>query len=206
MRLIIPFALWQQMQAYAEASLPNEVTGFGTIKYLKRNQFLVTELFLVHQQVSRIHCASDDYAVNELIAELLSNKPDRSGDLRFRWHSHANGRCFWSKIDQHDINQTMSPWVVNLVINTHGESLARLDLFEPLRLKNLPLKLTIDYSLDQTLATIYQAEVRQKVKPLPICQSQGKEVKFSDGLFRSEKVFRPRNMGLARTFSWRWRH
>lgn len=188
MNLHIPFAMWQKLQLYAELSLPNEVTGIGTIRVLGREDLLVTELFLPHQKTSPAVCEFADGELNQIMYDLIERDPERgASDLRFRWHSHGRGQVFWSGKDENDIDSWEAPWVVNLVINTRGEHLLRLDYFEPLRVRNHPVDLRIDWPEEFALRVACQQELQQKLMVVPppnIGQVFGKEPMLN-GLFGS---------------------
>lgn len=188
MNLHIPSETWQKLQLYAELSLPNEVTGIGTIQVLGREDLLVTETFLPRQKTSPAVCEFADGELNEIMYSLIERNPERgASELRFRWHSHGQGRVFWSGKDEQDIESWESPWVVNLVINTRGEHLLRLDCFNPLRISNHPVNLCIDYPGDFALRIACQEELQQRLMVVPppaIGQFFGKEP-MKNGLLRS---------------------
>ena len=165
--LHIPIDIWQRIRYYIDACAPREVTGIGTITRISPTELRVTEVFLPNQCSNAGYCECDDEALNGIIFNLVEDNPARAGDLRFRWHSHANGQCFWSTTDQNDIDNWQSGWVVNLVANVKGESLVRLDLFQPFRIANVPLELAIDLPESENLRQTCFAEAKQKVRPLP---------------------------------------
>lgn len=165
MILHIPIQIWQQMRYYAKASTPNEVTGIGTIRAShSKTELYVTEVFLPPQRTSPSFSQFDEGALNEVIYDLICQDPERSEELRFRWHSHGESPAFWSSIDMQDIESWESSWVVNAVINAHGDFLARLDIFEPLRVRNVELDLCIDYPEDSNLFAQCITEIQSKVR------------------------------------------
>lgn len=164
MKLKIPLKVWQQMQCYATLSSPSEITGIGTI-ILTNNEFVVDRIFIPKQITNPGYCESAKGAMNEIIFNLVEDDPTRVGDLRFRWHSHANGSVFWSATDKKDIDSWQGPWVVNLVMNVFGEYLARLDTFHhDMRLANIPLEIEILTSIPTDIIEHCEQEIKKKVK------------------------------------------
>lgn len=176
--LHVPIHIWQRIRYYIDACAPHEVTGIGTITRISSTSLRVTEVFLPNQRSNASYCECDDEALNGIIFNLVEDNPARAGDLRFRWHSHANGQCFWSTTDQNDIDNWQSDWVVNLVSNVKGDSLVRLDLFKPFKVSNIPIELVIDLPENETLRTECFAEAEQKVRIMvePLTPPKGKEV------------------------------
>lgn len=164
MILHVPITLWQKIQYYVDAVLPREVTGIGTIEQVDLTNLKVTDIFLPEQHTSAGFSQFDDGALNNIIFDLIEYNPTSVGLLRFRWHSHGNGQVFWSGLDEADINSWEGPYVVNLVTNQHRDILARLDLFEPFRIANIPLDVIIDYPADDKLRAECYLEAQQKVK------------------------------------------
>lgn len=165
--LHIPIQIWQRIRYYIDACTPREVTGIGTITRIDSRTLRVTKVFLPNQCSSAGYCECDDEALNGIIFNLVEDNPARACDLRFRWHSHANGQCFWSTTDQEDINNWQSDWVINLVSNVKGDILARLDMFEPFRIANIPLEVIIDLPESEDLRRECFAEAQQKVRAIP---------------------------------------
>lgn len=169
MLLKIPIQAWQQMHYYAKICAPNEVTGIGTIKAnAERTELLVTEIFLPSQHTNPTYSQFDEGALNGIIYDLICQDPERSRELRFRWHSHGESPTFWSPTDLRDIESWESDWAVNLVINLRGDYLARLDIFEPLRVRNVELDLMIDYPDSPELFQRCMADVGRAIQRLPM--------------------------------------
>lgn len=168
MVLRIPLEIWQQMLGYAIAVLPKEVIGVGTITQISNYELTVTKIFLPRQHTNAAYSEVDDGELNKIITDLIDADSDEVENLRFRWHSHGLGQTFWSQTDNDDIEKWQAPWAVNLVINARADALARLDLFEPFRIANLPLEVVIDYFSDPEVLVSYRKEVMEKVKDLPL--------------------------------------
>ncbi len=167
MTLHLPLHIWQQLNYFVQLNLPQEITGAGTITLLDRESFCVDQLFLPQQIVSPVYCEFAEGALNDLIFDLIEDNPSRVKDLRFRWHSHAKGEVFWSNIDERDIEHWEASWAVNLVLNARQDYLARLDIYDPFRVVNIPLDVVIDYPDDPDLLSHCRAALRQKVQVRP---------------------------------------
>ena len=183
MNLHIPISIWQKLRLYAELSLPNEVTGIGTISVLDPNNLLVTETFLPRQETSPGFCEFADGELNQIIHDLIERDPESGASrLRFRWHSHGLGGVFWSPHDESDIESWEASWVVNLVMNVYGECLTRLDCFEPLRIREHPIKLCIDYPEDPALRAACSQELREKLFAMSAAKRTYRKEDPADGL------------------------
>lgn len=167
-RLRIPLELWQQISAYARAALPNEVTGIGLMETAKSGTLEVTKIFLPKQSACAGFCDFAEGELNRILYDVIQEDPKQAKMLCSRWHSHADGSVFWSARDEQDIDAWKGAWVVNLVVNTRGDYLARLDIFEPLRLKNIPLEVTIDCPPNPEIDVACAQEVREKLTEIPL--------------------------------------
>lgn len=167
MRLVLPLSIWQQIQGYAIAASPNEITGLGTIKQRGRD-FVVDEIFVPEQRTSAAYCETKAGALNDIILNLIEDNPARAGQLRFRWHSHVTGNVYWSATDEADIAATDASWVVNLVVNVRGDKKARLDVFaKDIQVIDAELEVHIEIPAAEIPATIAQKcmeEVSEKVE------------------------------------------
>lgn len=166
MQLCIPLEIWQQMRGYCLASHPNEVTGIGTISLIDGN-LIVDQIFIPQQVANPGYCESDKGALNEIIFNVVKDNPARAGKLRFRWHSHAGGSVFWSATDEKDIDDWQGPWVANLVMNIHDDYIARLDVYEGIRLRNIPLDVKIMSPIPNEVMLRCEQEIKAKVKHSP---------------------------------------
>lgn len=179
--LHIPLELWQQIHAYARAASPNEVTGIGLMEIMDTGALRVTRLFLPRQRTSPGLCDFADGELNRILFEVMQEDPAQTKMLCFRWHSHAEGVVFWSPRDEEDIRAWKGAWVANLVVNTQGDYLARLDVFNPLKLENLPLKIVIDCPLNAAIDAACQQEIAEKLTEMPAIRQMIKIFGLGEG-------------------------
>ena len=168
-RLIIDAELYQYMMTLAELSAPNEILGIGMISKKEHDyymDFVVEEVFVPRQEVSHGYCTFAEGAQNEIIDEVLA-RGDSVEELCFRWHSHGYASVFFSPTDEKDIDNCDSPYVVNLVVNAYKDVIARLDVLEPVRVRNIPLEIVIDVPIDDTVVTECADEIAANCKILP---------------------------------------
>ncbi|MFV0485211.1 MAG: hypothetical protein ACK5MU_03245 [Candidatus Saccharimonadales bacterium] len=164
MILRIPLKHWPRMNCYAQLCSPDEVTGTGLLRKISNSELLVEEIFLPNQTASPDESDFTETGMHEIITDLITaGTPDKIEWLKFRWHSHAKSPCFYSPKDIRDIAKYSGDWVVNVVINAAGQYLARLDMFEPLVLRDLPIEVVIDYPIGEELLAECQAEIAEKV-------------------------------------------
>ncbi len=211
MRLNIPLEIWQKMQGYTIAAAPSEITGVGTIE-VENDEFWVRQIFVPEQKTSPGHCETVDGALNEIILDMIEDNPEALGDLRFRWHSHAEGMCFWSQVDQADIDAWEAPWVINLVMNVREEYLARLDLFGDLRVKNVPLDVKIITGVPSEILHECQKEVAEKVTLVPWTKNGTKSIydvihekEVQDAKLKAEARERRKQKELAEAHGYKMR-
>lgn len=144
-RLIIDIELYQYIMTLAQESTPNEIIGMGAIvkEYHKHyTDFILTDVIVPEQYVSPGYCAFKEGAQNKIIRDVIEGGGNPE-ELCFRWHSHANGPVFFSLLDEEDIANCDSPYVVNMIINAKHEMIARLDVFEPVHFRNIPVSIII---------------------------------------------------------------
>ncbi|MCL2444736.1 Mov34/MPN/PAD-1 family protein [Candidatus Saccharibacteria bacterium] len=165
--LVIPLKIWQEILYCTKLCDPNEVTGIGILrlKRVDKETLKVERLFLPEQKVSRGLSTFDETALHGIIVDLADEgKGDDIEWLRFRWHSHGRGDVYFSTIDEEDIDNWAGDWVINLVVNVYGEHVARLDMFEPLRIRQYPVRVIIDYPVNRRLMDRCKDEVDAKVR------------------------------------------
>jgi hypothetical protein len=121
----------ERMRHYTNLAA-GEVSGLGTVEQFDGG-FLVTDLFLPKQSCSPGGTELDQESVATLLMELDDAGAD-AGSLRFWWHSHGSMDVFWSRTDEECIdNLANGDYVLSLVTNKKGHTLARLDIFKPVR-------------------------------------------------------------------------
>jgi len=109
-----------------------EVSGLGLVEEVDGG-FLVTDVFLPRQECTPGGTELDQDWVAALLVTLEEEGRD-SGGLKFWWHSHAGMGVFWSQTDEQCIAGLANDnYYISLVTNKAGDVLARLDIFNPLR-------------------------------------------------------------------------
>lgn len=186
MQLTVPFNLWRKIMQYAQLSSPKEVTGIGLVELDPKtdDHYVVREIYLPQQRASEVYSEFTETGLHDVISDVIADNIDNATKLRFRWHSHGKSRVFFSAIDNDDIERWESDWVFNLVVNERGDYCIRFDQLRPIRIRNHPVKLHIDY-LDGADSMTTAAELLRKVTPIklsnPIPKGGGK--RDYEGLF-----------------------
>ena len=143
-----------------------EVSGLGTVEEFDGG-FLVTDLFLPKQSCSPGGTELDQESVATLIMELDQDGKD-SGSLRFWFHSHGNLDVFWSHTDEACINNLANgDYVLSLVTNKRGHTLARLDMFRPVRMTVDQVPVSVR-SRSDALLDVCRREIDEKVVNIPV--------------------------------------
>ena len=111
---------------------PFEISGLGEVEILPAG-FLVTDLFLPRQ---RCYYTFTELLPDELARFLIAyvSRGKDPAKLTFWWHSHAEMDVFWSPTDDYTARGFHNDYMLSLVTNKAGDSLCRLDLFQPLTL------------------------------------------------------------------------
>ena len=171
-RLIVNPRLWGRIMTLAELSSLNEILGIGMIT--KRcvgynTDFILDEIFVPRQEVAANYCSFADGAQDEIINEILK-RGDSTEKLCFWWRSHGKGSVFFSATDDKAIDNCGLPYVVNLVVNAYQDSIARLDVLDPVRVRNIPLKIFVDVNAEGAERAKCLSEIGEKCKKASLGQ------------------------------------
>lgn len=116
-KVIIKEEVYDKIMFWVE-QCPDEVSGFGKVITLPNGDFMVTEAYLIDQDVGAAHTDIDGQALAKLMYETR-NEP---GDLRYWFHSHVNMQVFWSGTDTATIKQLGgNGWIIATVFNKRHE-------------------------------------------------------------------------------------
>lgn len=154
----------QRLDLYIEAA-DGEISGLGTVSRLG-NDFLITAVHLFEQVCTG---ASTDLSSEDVAKFLLASV--RAGletdQLKLWWHSHVNMGVFWSGTDETTASRFGNGFMLAVVGNKRGEFLARLDLYEPIRLTLDCLQFEVRQEPTEAMRAEVMAEVAAKVKTPP---------------------------------------
>lgn len=161
-------------------SAKGEVSGLGTVKLINRHDLLIEEVFLLKQKCTPVETVLDQKDVARLINEMVREGRDTSL-LKLWWHSHVEMPVFWSLgTDEVTISKLGRKWMLSLVCNKFGDMLARLDIYDPVRvtLDNLPIQ----------IQTTPSDELRQRV-----LDEMSEKIDFSE-ISENERLFSFRSL------------
>ncbi|HTM68766.1 MAG TPA: hypothetical protein VL426_05720 [Candidatus Binatia bacterium] len=160
--VIIPEAVWKRLMAYILAC-PMEVGGIGSVE-LVGGSLIITDVFLLEQEVTPVKTLLDGKAVRKFVTEWVRQGKDPEV-LRFWWHSHADMPVFWSEIDMRTINEmSRDNYLVSLVGNHKLATRTRITsaLPFPFAFDHVPVEVVPDLSEAMTKAAA--DEVAKKVR------------------------------------------
>lgn len=164
-RLFLLPAVEERMRHYTDLA-NGEISGLGTIEEFDGG-FLVDQVFLPKQSCTPAGTTLDEDAVATLLMEMEAAGED-SGRIRFWFHSHSHHDVFWSQTDEECIEGLANgDYVLSLVTNKRGHTLARLDIFQPVRMTVDDIPVSIR-TLDDGLRDICQAEITERVSEAPL--------------------------------------
>ena len=126
-RLTFAPEVWRKIYLYT-TQCPVEISGLGIVEPdgPTGEDFKVTQLFMVTQDVTDIQTRMDQEEVSLLVTSLVEEDRDPSG-LRLWWHSHAREEVFWSGEDEETIEHFANDWMISLETNHKMKTLCRLD-------------------------------------------------------------------------------
>ncbi|OHB22477.1 MAG: hypothetical protein A2939_02870 [Parcubacteria group bacterium RIFCSPLOWO2_01_FULL_48_18] len=152
----------QKILAYADFC-PVEINGFGIVKRLEGNKFLITDAFILPQTVSSISADMDDLAYNRFIVELVQNGLDPYA-CKLQWHSHVDAPAFFSPKDLRTIRGYLTDFMISLVVNRWREYQCRIDVYKPFPLSlDVPVLAVLSEASQEVLDGCIE-DIRAKVK------------------------------------------
>lgn len=144
---------------------PEEISGLGEVRKIG-DSFLIERVHLLEQVVSAASTDLDQGDVSNFMVDAIRRGIDTE-KIKLWWHSHVNGSCFWSSVDDATMDRFQNGWMLAIVGNKHGEYKARLDLYEPLRLTIDEVPIQIYNEMDRALVAPVKAEIKKKVTIRP---------------------------------------
>jgi hypothetical protein len=143
----------------------DEISGLGCVTRLGTFEFLITDLFILDQQVSMASTDLYKKAIAQFMMDRIQSGKDLE-DIKLWWHSHVNMETFWSGTDVSTATGFANGWMLSIVGNKHKRFLVRLDIYEPfpVLIDNIPLEIYFDDKDPQIIARCSQ-EIKKKVRP-----------------------------------------
>lgn len=156
---------WRKLRLCLELC-PFEIGGLGLVES-RGEDFVVTEILLVAQDVNEIGTRLDRGALSELLISLVKSGQDPER-LKLWWHGHGKEAPFWSEIDEQTIEDFQNDYMISLVCNGKLRCLARLDRYSP----RTTIWVWIDKPTEEVKPTpeeteTVRAEIAAKVRYVP---------------------------------------
>lgn len=130
-RLELTTKAYQKIHYWTHCAEPKECSGLGVVRKLDSRAYIVDDVYLIKPEMQRgLMVDMDPVAIQQLICEIYEKTPNRLQNLRFLWHTHGNCGVGWSGTDDKTCREVLCPdadWTINLVVNTQGHHLARMD-------------------------------------------------------------------------------
>jgi proteasome lid subunit RPN8/RPN11 len=160
MKLQIEKLAWDKMMAFTDLC-PDEISGLGKV-VVRLGNLVVTDVAIFEQRVSAAHSNIETGALAKFQEERI-RAGESMKDWVFWWHSHAHMTAFFSGTDTGTIEtSTEFPYLVSLVTNKKHDKVARLDVYQPVRL-NTTLDVEILDEINPEIRTACQTEIDAKV-------------------------------------------
>ena len=152
-----------------------EISGLGEIDLVNNNELWIKDIYIFPQSGSMVGTLLDSNALIDFLTQRTLEGKD--GDiLRCWWHSHVNMRVFYSATDLTTIERFTGDYLISLVGNKKHELLARLDIYNPLR---LTLDLSIQTQSELDLEKTIKAEIKSKTRIPILAKPTLKEIKVN---------------------------
>lgn len=147
---------------------PEEVSWLGTVEELKKNVFLIDEVYLVEQEVEAATTEMDPAGLANLGTELLRQPGgvEKFNKLRFWGHSHVNFGTGPSAQDQQQLESFHTsghPYMIRGILNKKGRMEFSILFYESgIQIDDVPWQLST--AADHTLRDRIAKELKRKVK------------------------------------------
>jgi hypothetical protein len=180
---------WARFQYFIELAQNDEVSGLGLVDEIKSDGtlsgLLITEIFLLEQEVNGSETTLKDKAVADLMIELVKRDINNSR-LKCWIHSHAGMKTFWSTTDDDCCEKLANgDYSISIVTNQLGDILTRIDVYHPCHMVLDKVLTRIFYAQPEEEKELLKAEFEAKVKRIkPVFKVKDKLIPVKD--FESE--------------------
>lgn len=196
-KIFIKPGAFHKMEYYVSLST-NEISWLGTVQKLGEN-FVISDVYLVEQQVSLATTEMTKDGIVELGLELLSSGGiDLCSSLKFWGHSHCLGPTSPSGQDESqmttfltDLSGTDS-YFIRAIVNKHGRMQFTLYLDGGSIVVN-DAEWSLYYQVEDGLKDVVESEIAQKVsKMVPTFTGYGKNyLGYNPGDFYDNSIYTP---------------
>lgn len=190
---------WSKMNTYI-AVCGKEVAGFGVLDKVD-NGFVVSDVFIVEQEVSDGHADIDSNSLASLAEKFIAEgKEDYLGKMNMWWHSHVMMEAFFSTRDVTTINKWPdTDYLISVVGNKKGEFSCRLDLWRPFRMAvDMPMAVGLSMGVEEMEALKKEVEDKVTVNNRVIVVSKGRK----KGYQKSEGGYKEYRESFRRAGFW----
>jgi len=166
--VLIEAAAWARLRHWVNLAGNDEVSCLGLIEEIKDcdriTALLVSDIYLLEQEVSGADTELEDKAVANLMIHLATEGVDTSR-LKCWIHSHSTMKTFWSGTDEECCSQLINDsYSVSIVTNLRGDILTRIDIYNPFRVTLNAIPTRIHCTCSKELEELYTVEFEAKVK------------------------------------------
>lgn len=181
MKIIFPVAVYQKFRSYIQGT-PYEISGLGKIS-IADQIITIEDIRIFKQHVSAGETVLDHRELGKFFDDIIKKGEDPSV-WKLWWHSHADFNVFFSGIDERTIddfdNETPHEnWMLSIVANHKNETLARVDIFNPIRCTITDIDWEISFE-DRQIKTASLDEIAEKVIPTFSIDKKKKDKKKID--------------------------
>lgn len=187
MKILWKQQAFQKFRAYIHG-INYEISGFGKIEK-RGDDIVILDVRIFPQEVSAAHTEMDAKGLAHFWEELAVANEDL-GAWKLWWHSHVNMQAFFSgtdldTIDEFDTELPTENWMLSIVTNKSGKTLAQIDIFQPIRCTINDVPWDVEQSNENLTEDVSQ-EIAQKVTILkPNIQTK---INFNKTLITPEEV------------------
>jgi hypothetical protein len=151
----------QKMNIYVQLA-EGEISGLGEVEVVNKHNFVITDIFLLKQKCTINGTLLDRLDISRFLFERIQDGGNPA-TIKLWWHSHADIGVFWSADDEQTIDGFKNKWMVSVVTNRAGNMLARVDVYEPIRVTEDNLGIRLILPENEELRAKLDSEVKEKV-------------------------------------------
>ena len=164
--ILISFEAYRDVQFIIEASGDEEVGWLGTVERKRGERYVIGNIFLFRQQVSRGHCEFDQSDIGQFYNEMLKKDPENKALLNsilFWGHLHPGDMTEPSTQDEEQMALfAHNPFFIRGIFTRNGKCVFTFFNYKNnLKVTDCPWKLFLD---DRQRRRVVNREIKKKVR------------------------------------------
>jgi len=179
-----------KMKYYTDL-VEGEVSGLGRSEIISPTEIMITDIFLLKQEVTSTNTEIDKDDLSKFLLE--QNKSDQDvKTINVWWHSHDTMEAFFSTTDDDTASGFVTDgFIISIVTNKAGKFLGRIDFYKPLKSIIDENEINVlPYIEDPKLKLVLEKEIDDKVTEKNFNQYWKKGKRYDKERLDHEKYFK----------------